>query len=53
MLPSADGTSPTVDLEKGRDDDDGPPAKPGARMAIIRIEVQDTGVGLRPADMEE
>jgi signal transduction histidine kinase len=52
MLPSADGMNPTVDLEKGRDDDN-PPAKRGPRMAIIRIEVQDTGVGLRPADMEE
>jgi hypothetical protein len=53
MLPSADGTNPAVDLEKGRDDDDSPPVKRGPRMAIIRIEVQDTGVGLRPADMEE
>lgn len=56
ILPPADGTNPPVDLEKGRDDDDlntSPQTKAGPRMAIIRIEVQDTGVGLRPADMEE
>jgi hypothetical protein len=56
ILPSADDSNPVSDLEKGRDDDEigqSPGPKRKVKMAIIRIEVQDTGVGLRPADMEE
>jgi hypothetical protein len=52
-------TSQTLDVEKGPRDEDGSPlpalvpSKRRGRMAIVRIEVEDTGVGLRPADMEE
>jgi len=56
ILPSADDSNPIGDLEKGRDEDEtgqSPQSKRKVKMAIIRIEVQDTGVGLRPADMEE
>jgi hypothetical protein len=46
-----------IDVEKGDQDNDGShhPALPKRRlrMAVVRIEVEDTGVGLRPADMEE
>jgi hypothetical protein len=54
-LPDVDGV---VDVEQGQGHEDEPPhpstmPKRRARMAIIRIEVEDTGVGLRAADMEE
>lgn len=56
ILPPADDPN-LGDIEKGRNDDDAiahsPAPKRKVKMAIIRIEVQDTGVGLRPADMEE
>jgi hypothetical protein len=56
ILPSADDPNPIGDLEKGPEEDvmgQSPGPKRKVKMAIIRIEVQDTGVGLRPADMEE
>jgi len=55
-LPHVEDSNAITDLEKGRDDDaigHAPPSKRRIKMAIVRIEVQDTGVGLRPADMEE
>jgi hypothetical protein len=46
-----------IDVEKGDQDNDGSHhsslPKRRLRMAVVRIEVEDTGVGLRPADMEE
>jgi hypothetical protein len=46
-----------IDVEKGDQDGDGSHhptlLKRRLRMAVVRIEVEDTGVGLRPADMEE
>jgi len=56
VLPPVDHSIDISDLEKGREVEGGGQSyqpKRKVKMAIIRIEVQDTGVGLRPADMEE
>jgi hypothetical protein len=56
VLPSGDDPNLIGDIEKGRDEDaiaHSPGPKRRVKMAIVRIEIQDTGVGLRPADMEE
>lgn len=61
VLPAIGEQSPAashqLDVEKGDHDNDGShdpiPPKRRVRMVIVRVEVEDTGVGLRPADMEE